>query len=844
MTIETQALKSKWVDEFDPILKALDKVQKEFKATETQINKTGKASAAALKPMPAQTGKATMGLKAMASGVGGLATGLGVGVLALKAFEVGLGSITAASDRMEEVNKASLVFGDNLGFIQSELKEFGRLANSTQGELTQFATGFGVVFNAFGVGEKQGRDMSVTLTKLSADFASLNNLKGGTAEASERLQKTLAGEHENAKELQIIINESILKQELQAMGTDKLTGMELERAKVMARYNIILRQSNLAQGDAIRTADGFANSTRGLKANIQELSENLGAILLPVAEDVVWAMKEATAATSEAVTIGKSLVGQVQEIDRLMSEGGRTTTAEAVRELTEATAAETLTMDASAEAIHAQTAALDNLGQIHIKASQDTEGFQKELVKSVDSLDAYNKQIEKLSGVSSEAVNMLRLSADEFKELQATNAHERIAEINSQFDEMAKKRAWALNTVNGLEEIAAAANSSLFQIKGINEELIVASQQEFLRGTRAAPFMATSLETGQANKQLEENKKRREKEQKEAERSLKSLTTAADSFAQSMESVIGSVVSEGFGAVGDLGLDFLGNEESVGENARRLADIALGRFDSEAAKLLEQERPDLFEALFASGDPAGMAQSILKDFQAGVDSYGLIDIDKAVMNVKRILIGQQATADVNKQVMEQLLSEGFDESTIAQALGDKMATAKEALSGGLVDAEQQLKLQELTTKVDVFGDSSEMATDKLKTGIESTNKPNEDLILQLSEILAIVGRIDYVAQSATASIGGMGSAVGVGGQGNTTAPPPPTASSPPPIAAPAIATPSVAPTTAPRINTAPNQNTAGGSVNRQPLVIQLDGTPLVSLMATVANNQITQLTRA
>lgn len=832
MAIETEALKSKWVPEFGPLLKGLDEVEKKYKKLESAQKKVGKTAESAFKPMPAQTGKANKELGGMVANMGSLATKLGIAGLAFKAFDIGLQAVTAASDRAESASKSALVFGENLKTVQSDLKVFGEQANSTVGELTDLATGFGVTFNAFEVGAKQSSDMSVTLTKLSADLASLNNIQGGAAEAADRLQKGLAGEHDVLKPLQVIINESILKQELQAMGMDKLTGMALEQAKVMARYNIIMRQTEIAQGDAIRTADGFANSSRGLQAELKQLTEEFGELLLPFAEYIVMAGKDAVGATTEAVKILKDLGGQIQTIN----------------ELTE----KNIALDQAAEGqalIDTLSETTTNTRDLGLQLESMRGNFNNVMsavVQGSNSLEEYNKNLDKIRQVNATLASRLELTQEQFDNVKVTiqSTNPVLEEYNQNVSNLEVSRKFG--SVEALGEVRTAAfiaNQEIEKTIRLNDRLSAgaAPQREAVAGSAEANRITAE------NKRAEEAAEAAEERRREAQKTLTTLTKTLDSFTRNMESVISGVVGEGFGALEGLGLDFLGDEEGVGENARRLADIALGRFDSEAAKLLQQERPDLFQALFASDDPAAMAQNILKDFQAGIDTFGLIDIDKAVANVKRILVGQQATADVNKQVMEQLLAEGFDEAAIAQALGDKMSTAQEALSGGLVDAEHQLKLQELTQNVDVFGESSEVATDKLKQGVESTNKPNEDLIVQLNEMLAIIGRIDYLAQTATASIGGMGASVGVGGAGNAS-PPPPAGS--PPITSPATAptSPTISPTAPAPISTAPILNQAaqagGGAINRQPLTIQLDGTPLASLMATVANNQITKLTRA
>jgi hypothetical protein len=60
--------------------------------------------------------------------------------------------------------------------------------------------------------------------------------------------------------------------------------------KVELRYQYIMAHTTKAQGDAARTADGFANSSRALKDNLKDLGTSIGQKLLPVAGALIkWA---------------------------------------------------------------------------------------------------------------------------------------------------------------------------------------------------------------------------------------------------------------------------------------------------------------------------------------------------------------------------------------------------------------------------------------------------------------------------------------------------------------------------------------------------------------------------
>jgi len=220
----------------------------------------------------------------------------GVGQAALAGFQMagsalmdfGKQSIQLASDVEEMQAKFDIVFKTVGEEVTAELDKFGDAAGRSKFELMGMAATLGDTLKPMGFTEEAAGDMSVELTKLAADLGSFNNME--MDEALQRLQGTLIGSHENALAFGVIINENTLKAELAANGWDTLTGAQLEQAKVQARVNLLMAGTTDAQGDAIRTADSYANQQRALKAVTEELQVTLGSMLLPTLTDTTIAM--------------------------------------------------------------------------------------------------------------------------------------------------------------------------------------------------------------------------------------------------------------------------------------------------------------------------------------------------------------------------------------------------------------------------------------------------------------------------------------------------------------------------------------------------------------------------
>ena len=148
-----------------------------------------------------------------------------------------------------------------------------------------------------GFARGEAAKLSVELTKLAVDVASFNN--ASDTETMEAFQSALVGNHETVRRFGVVITEATLKQELLRMGISR-TGAEVTNAeKVQARLNLITAGTSDAQGDALRTADSYANSVRALKSEFAELVVELTTLVMPAVSKIVTAMMGATKATKE-----------------------------------------------------------------------------------------------------------------------------------------------------------------------------------------------------------------------------------------------------------------------------------------------------------------------------------------------------------------------------------------------------------------------------------------------------------------------------------------------------------------------------------------------------------------
>jgi hypothetical protein len=196
------------------------------------------------------------------------------------------GAINAAADLSEVTSKAGVLFGeaqkDIVAFSKTTANSFGLSRKAALDATTTFAT-FG---KAAGLSNKDLSNFSIDLTKLSADLASFNNTT--PEEAIAAIGSALRGESEPLRKYGVLLDDASLRQKALELGIVATTKNALTpQQKVLAAQALIMEQTSTAQGDFARTSDGLANQQRILKANLENVTAELGEKLLPIAVEIV-----------------------------------------------------------------------------------------------------------------------------------------------------------------------------------------------------------------------------------------------------------------------------------------------------------------------------------------------------------------------------------------------------------------------------------------------------------------------------------------------------------------------------------------------------------------------------
>lgn len=369
---ETEALNKNQV-ELKQTNDNLKKLASESNATASGMDKLGKESdqaAASVEKSGNKARESSGKFDVLKKSLSGLTTAVKATVAATAAMAAGLGvalgaTIGPASDLNETVSKVGVVFGTSatsvLGFGETASAALGM---SKQAALSAAGT-YGNLFVSMGMTTSKAADMSTNIVSLAGDLASFNNMD--PTEVLDKLRAGLTGESEPLKALGVNINQAAIEAKALEMGLApawtntlkiseaqikvekstkaaaeavkkygansiqareasnslmaakiKLTEAQQEEtgeldaaAKAQATYALILEQTKTAQGDFSRTSTGLANQSRIIKATFQDISANIGTLLLPAVGEVAIT---ASGYLSEFSNVVKNANGDIGKI--------------------------------------------------------------------------------------------------------------------------------------------------------------------------------------------------------------------------------------------------------------------------------------------------------------------------------------------------------------------------------------------------------------------------------------------------------------------------------------------------------------------------------------------------
>ena len=236
-------------------------------------------------------------------------------------------AIDIASDLTEVQNVVDVTFGNMAykveDFAKTSIEQFGM----SELALKQYASRFQAMGSAMGIDKSlissankylneqtQGyiglsdsmSDMSLNLTKLTADMASFYNMEQSAV--AEDLESIFTGQTRPLRTYGLDLTQATLAEWAMKQGLDANIQSMSQAEKTMLRYQYVLANTGAAQGDFARTADTWANQVRILKQNFEQLAAVIGGTLINALKPLVKALNSVMSRLiSFAKTVSNSL---------------------------------------------------------------------------------------------------------------------------------------------------------------------------------------------------------------------------------------------------------------------------------------------------------------------------------------------------------------------------------------------------------------------------------------------------------------------------------------------------------------------------------------------------------
>lgn len=226
----------------------------------------------------------------LASGFMKVAKAIAGAAIVKELIDIGKQAIEIASDLQEVQNVVDVTFTTMSDQVDSFAKSAATSAGLSERMAKQYVGTFGAMATSFGFAEAEAYEMSTALTQLSGDLASFYNISQD--EAMGKLKGIFTGETEALKELGVVMTQTALDAYALEKGFGKTTSAMTEQEKVTLRYQFVMDKLSAASGDFVRTQDSWANQTKMLSLQWEELMGKLGEALITVFLPLVQALND------------------------------------------------------------------------------------------------------------------------------------------------------------------------------------------------------------------------------------------------------------------------------------------------------------------------------------------------------------------------------------------------------------------------------------------------------------------------------------------------------------------------------------------------------------------------
>jgi hypothetical protein len=204
---------------------------------------------------------------------------------AIGVFATGLGAaVKAASNFEAEYEGVNQVFGKAAQSVQAFAVAASKTAGLSETAALQGAKTFGLFARSAQLGEEEAAKFATSLVQLAGDLGSFNDVP--TEEALAAIQSGLMGQAEPLRKFGVFLTDTKLRAEAQALAIYDGTGALNDQQKMLASYSLIMKDTQIQQGDFVKYQDTFGNAFKTVQTDIQNITKDIGMELLPIIAQV------------------------------------------------------------------------------------------------------------------------------------------------------------------------------------------------------------------------------------------------------------------------------------------------------------------------------------------------------------------------------------------------------------------------------------------------------------------------------------------------------------------------------------------------------------------------------
>lgn len=436
----------------------------------------------------------------LTSAVRKLGTVIGAAFAVRQIIAFGKECAALGSNVQEVQNVVDTAFGDMSykveEFANTSIRRFGmsRLAaKKTAGTYMAMAKGMGIA-------DEAASDMAISLAGLTGDVASFFNISQELADV--KLKSVFTGETETLKDLGVVMTQANLKAYALKKGITKNIEAMTQAELVSLRYNFVLDQLALANGDFAKTANSWANQTRVLSMQWQELMSIIGQSVIKILTPLVRVLNQIVSAMiSAAQTASAFISGLFGGAEAQMAATG-SAAASVASEIGESVDNQDALTDATKATAKAQKGLLAGFDEINKLSDGGSEGSGSSGSTAGLSVGAIQAPAINLETTNAEILGFgesIKAAFDEFMgqidwerlRTSAEGLRETLARLGSiAFD--ALERLWA-NVLQPLGVWVLNTAAPIF-LDGLNEGLdLLADIAEVLMGEKSLGELVSDL---------------------------------------------------------------------------------------------------------------------------------------------------------------------------------------------------------------------------------------------------------------------------------------------------------------------------------------------------------------